>query len=205
MENRAEFEKLIVSYLMKELNAEEEKLLIRSIENDTELQARFNQFQLLERLLKVKDGIDVIDIDVEREHLRKLMSERGKSEAADEISIQNGRIRRIRLVKWVSAIAASLIIIAGATWFLSRAKQNREKDIAVETIRERQKPEAVYRSEENNSGKPRSLQLEDGTEILLYDHTELKFKEPFDEDKRTITLIGKASFKVAKDKTRPFT
>jgi len=210
MENRADFDKLIVSYLMKELNAEEQDFLIKSINDDVDLQARFSQFQQLGSLLNIKQGIDSIDLAVERERLESLLLERKNgltddNSSSEEVNPEIGKIRRISFVKWVAAIAALLVIVAGTTWFLARDKQGSEKDIAVEKTLEREKPEQFFRIEENKSGKTRSLQLQDGTEILLYDQTELKFKEPFDENKRDITLIGKASFKVAKDSTRPFT
>jgi ferric-dicitrate binding protein FerR (iron transport regulator) len=56
----------------------------------------------------------------------------------------------------------------------------------------------------NTSGKARQIILVDGTEILLEHNSEISFEEPFRNNRRDIVLKGKAVFKVAKDKDRPF-
>jgi transmembrane sensor len=210
MENKPEFDKLIVSYLMRELNAEEENFLINAINDDDALHNKFDEFEKLGRLLNIKHGVDSINLHEERKRFERLIKERNDSlkgdyiDEAAEVRMDTGKLRKFRLGRWVAA-AAALVIIVGAGWFLSQNRQQKETSTAVENKLERQKPMASLRVEKNNSGKHKQIQLQDGTEILLWDQTEISFKEPFDADKRDIILKGKASFKVAKDKAKPFT
>jgi ferric-dicitrate binding protein FerR (iron transport regulator) len=56
-----------------------------------------------------------------------------------------------------------------------------------------------------NTGKSNKLvTLEDGSVVTLTTGSELKHKQPLDKNERYITLTGRAFFKVAKDKNRPF-
>jgi ferric-dicitrate binding protein FerR (iron transport regulator) len=57
----------------------------------------------------------------------------------------------------------------------------------------------------NNTGKEMSVALMDGSVVRLENNSELRYYEPFQNNKRDIELSGKAFFKVAKDKTKPFT
>jgi ferric-dicitrate binding protein FerR (iron transport regulator) len=84
-------------------------------------------------------------------------------------------------------------------------KDQGKASVAVQT-RDRQADStlAFMHHEVNTSGKEKRVQLPDGSLIVLADKSEIGYREPF-RDKRDITLRGKAYFKVAKDKTRPFT
>lgn len=53
-------------------------------------------------------------------------------------------------------------------------------------------------------GKTYQLQLSDGTEIWLNAETELTYPTQFTGDKREVTLVGEAFFKVAKNTDLPF-
>ncbi len=57
----------------------------------------------------------------------------------------------------------------------------------------------------NNTGKEMYVALTDGSMVTLEDNSELRYDEPFQSNRRDIALSGKAFFKVAKDKTKPFT
>ncbi|MGB4415680.1 MAG: FecR domain-containing protein [Paludibacter sp.] len=52
---------------------------------------------------------------------------------------------------------------------------------------------------------PVEYTLEDGTKVTLNKNSNLTFKSDFGEKRRNVKLTGEAFFKVAKDKTRPFT
>ncbi len=56
----------------------------------------------------------------------------------------------------------------------------------------------------NTSGKDKLVTLEDGSVMHATPGSELQYMQPFDEHQRYMTLEGKAFFKVAKDKQRPF-
>jgi transmembrane sensor len=57
----------------------------------------------------------------------------------------------------------------------------------------------------NSTDKVLSSKLPDGSLIELYPNSQFTYKEPVERNRRDIVLSGKAYFKVAKDKTRPFT
>jgi transmembrane sensor len=56
----------------------------------------------------------------------------------------------------------------------------------------------------NDTEKPQTLVLEDGSEILLEPNSELSYPEKFDAAKREVYLKGEAFFKISKDANRPF-
>lgn len=57
----------------------------------------------------------------------------------------------------------------------------------------------------NSGNEPMRLQSSDGSIVLLYPNSEIRFPERFsDRSTRTFQLKGKARFEVAKDKTKPF-
>lgn len=56
----------------------------------------------------------------------------------------------------------------------------------------------------NTSINNKLVTLEDGSVVTLTTGSELQYKQPFDNNERYIALTGKAFFKVAKDKNRPF-
>jgi hypothetical protein len=112
MENKPEFDKLIVSYLMRELNAEEETFLINAINNDEVLHKRFDEFEKLGRLLNINHGVDSINLIEERKRLEGLIKERNDGlntdyiDEAAEARIDTGIVRKFRPVRWVAAAAA---------------------------------------------------------------------------------------------------
>ncbi|MDB5199338.1 MAG: Fe2+-dicitrate sensor, rane component [Chitinophagaceae bacterium] len=63
----------------------------------------------------------------------------------------------------------------------------------------------VMLHEENTTDKVKSINLPDGSQVNLFANSELTYKESAEKNRRDVVLKGKADFKVAKDKTRPFT
>lgn len=101
------------------------------------------------------------------------------------------------------AIAASVLLVIGLGWkFLASNKQ--EIPIAQSPKKVVDSLVAVVRHEVNTTGKEKRVQMPDGSLVVLADKSEITYQEPF-ANKRDITLIGKAFFKVARDKTKPFT
>lgn len=112
---------------------------------------------------------------------------------------KTGRTKIIRRL----AIAASVVLIAGLGWmYLGSSKH----DEAVAKAEDKKKDSLTFvaRHEVNYTGKEKEVKLEDGSVVTLSNNSEITYQVPF-IDKRDITLIGKAFFKVAKDKTKPFT
>jgi ferric-dicitrate binding protein FerR (iron transport regulator) len=111
-----------------------------------------------------------------------------------------------RNIKWKRfAIAASVILMLGLGWIWIA---NRNETSPSTAKAEEQQKDIITPSlhrEINNSGKDKKISLEDGSYIILSDNSEVSYALPFTATTRDITLIGKAEFKVAKDKSRPFT
>src|SRR4030095_15150141 len=63
----------------------------------------------------------------------------------------------------------------------------------------------VVQHEINTSGKIKKFITPDGSEITLFDSSEITYKEPVEGSRRDVYLVGKAEFKVAKNKSKPFT
>jgi transmembrane sensor len=100
------------------------------------------------------------------------------------------------------AIAASVLLIIGLGWkFLVNSKH----ETAVVQTKENETDSVLFvtRHEVNTTGKEKRIQLPDGSLVVLANNSEITFHEPF-TNTRDISLIGKAYFKVAKDKTKPF-
>jgi len=111
-----------------------------------------------------------------------------------------------RISKWKRlAVAASIILMLGLGWIWMA---NRNNIVPATAKVEEQKNDIVIPSlhrEINNSGKDKKISLEDGSYIMLSANSEVSYALPFTATNRDIILTGKAEFKVAKDKSRPFT
>src|SRR5207253_1857642 len=104
-----------------------------------------------------------------------------------------------------AAVAASIILIVGwLTITLFKTNKSTEASFATTDSRPVDSLITVVHHETNVTGKQKNVQLPDGSLIVLANKSELTWREPF-INKREITLLGKAYFKVAKNKTKPFT
>jgi transmembrane sensor len=56
----------------------------------------------------------------------------------------------------------------------------------------------------NTSDKPHQITLEDGSVVILQPHSSLSHPEHFEQQSRTVYLIGEAFFKVEKNPSKPF-
>lgn len=136
---------------------------------------------------------------------RKIMDAAGKQEelpGARLIHTGSGA-KRLTLAK--IAVAASVLLIVGLggkLWFGHRSEtpavvQEKNSTSLKDTL------SAVVRHEINNTGQEKSIRLPDGSLVVMANNSEVTYSDPFGP--RDVSLTGKAYFKVAKDKTRPFT
>ena len=103
---------------------------------------------------------------------------------------------------WRVAIAASILLAIGFSWIFLSDDEQRTISTASQTMKADSVSFAV-RHESNTSGKDKRIVLADGSVIVLANNSEITYQEPFTSS-RDITLIGKAYFKVAKDKNKVF-
>jgi ferric-dicitrate binding protein FerR (iron transport regulator) len=105
---------------------------------------------------------------------------------------------------WVKrvAVAASIVVAVGAMWKLF-VSHDQIVNVAQKKNEVKDSISVIARHIENHTGKEKKVMLPDSSLVMLANNSELNYSEPF-INRRDITLIGKASFKVAKDKSRPF-
>jgi transmembrane sensor len=211
MEQKNDLEKLLVSYLLKELSAEEEAKVIKAINSDLGLFRYFEELKNVLMLIGIKQDIDGINLEEERKRFNEIY--RLKPGTLPKIAPSLYDITgvekpaRFKIYKFLRAIAvaASVALILGIGWRMLRKNEVNDPVIVHKntTIEETQK--LFTKNELNVSGVTRHFMLKDGTQITLWDQSMITFEDPFSKNKRDINLSGKAGFKVAKDKTRPFT
>lgn len=99
--------------------------------------------------------------------------------------------------------AASIILAIGIGWFLLRGKST---DVVAKTQAVANAVQLNLIERTNNTSKAVAVVLEDGTSVALAPNSTIKFYKPLVvNNRRDVQLIGQASFKVAKDKSKPFT
>lgn len=122
------------------------------------------------------------------------------------IQKQKGSGRIVKLKKWLE-IAAAAVVLLTASLFIYQALMPAKKKtspVAV-TVKPVEKSGSEKKKFTNNSNRPATYALADGSVITLYKNSTVVCDQPFTGDKRELELHGEALFKVAKDKARPFT
>jgi ferric-dicitrate binding protein FerR (iron transport regulator) len=195
MEPTNQINELIARYLINDLNDEEHALVVAWIESSEENRRYFINVKNTWQLTSVK-----LTEQVNEEEEWKQFKETLAARAGNVVSINenNGVIYR-RLLR--VAVAAALVLAIG----LSYIYFNRPgPQTVVKNADKKEESIADYLQHEvNTSGKEKSIQLADGSMVVLFNNSEITFEKAF--TRRTIKLTGKAFFKVAKDASRPFT
>lgn len=218
MEPENKYDEVLIRYLLNEGNAEEEKFILEWVNASESNRMYLQSLSNILKLVAVKEEINKINIDQEWQHFQQLkaaeqqkvfhINEQVTGDA--EMLLEENRSRKARIYRLfiVGAVAASLIfaVLMGLGLFNS---DKGEKPVTVKNEKgtggKIDSLMVVMLHEENTSGKVKRISLPDGSEINLYTNSELTYREPSEGDKREVFLKGKADFKVAKDKTRPFT
>lgn len=120
------------------------------------------------------------------------------------ISQQRGKVFQFYLPGWY-AVASMLLVVGGLSLFW-KIQAHRW------AIREQQRLAAMelpvipaWKTVSNDTATVMHVVLADRSKVSLHKGANIRFKEPFDADRRDIQLRGKARFDVARDTTRPFT
>lgn len=217
MEGKDKFEKLIISYLLGELNEEDESIVLEQINSDKQSRQLFEELRKTVTIVELRNTIDKVDIDKEwssfeearirKEHpaIFSNEAERFGNEVIREVNLK--RENRIFRTIAFTAIAASVMLAIGWGWSLLHQKAPVQSELATSKTTEEAKPVVarITRHLKNTSATAKQFVLQDGSEVMLAANSELILPEPFDSDKRDIRLKGSAYFKVAKDKSKPFT
>jgi transmembrane sensor len=212
MENSNQYKELIVRYLLDELTAEEEADVLKWINSSEQNRKYFEDLKKTWTLARI-NSVKTINVDEEWRQFEQKIAFKQRGDKQDNESIyyveEEKSHKKAVLYKifFKTAVAASLILVLGVGgWFFVKNSDNRGKQLAaVEDNKKREAVTGVVKHVINSSKELKKVVLQDGTEVTLSGHSEVSFNEPFINDRRDITLKGKASFSVAKDKKRPFT
>lgn len=194
MEPINQINELIARYLINDLNDEEHALVVAWINSSEENRRYFINVKNTWQLTSVKLTEQVNEEEEWKQFKETLTARDG---GVVSIGERNGIIYR-RLLR--VAVAAALVLAIGLGWiYFNRQPQQS----VVKRSAKEESIAAVVQHEVNTSGKEKSIQLADGSMVVLFNNSELTFEKAF--TRRYIKLIGKAFFKVAKDANRPFT
>lgn len=144
-------------------------------------------------LLSIYKAFDhVSDVEVSLE-LEKLNAQLDESEAQH------------KLVRWpwnkIFYAAASVLLIVGVFWL----NKGRESSLQIEkSIALAQGSSLKWITKENTTDHQMTVNLEDGSTIVLQKNSKILYPEKFEKEQRKVILIGEAFFEVAKNPSRPF-
>lgn len=176
---------LIIKYLLKDLNEEEDKDLSRWLNADSQNQKK------LEEAKKAWDRSSSIPFDFQPDTENAWNKVRAKTIGKSKpIDIrQNPSNKNYISILWKAA--AILLIVVGITFIITRTEQDSTTLAGV--------------SETYTSDSVKLLvELTDGSQVWLNANTTLICDASFNKQTRTVQLMGEAFFEVAKDAERPF-
>lgn len=135
--------------------------------------------------------------------LNEVMPEELCNEVWKNIRTKQKRSALILLLK-KSAVAAIItgIVCTGFYHFSYTGKDSPAKTVLQKTLT---LAEPAHKIISNHSKKIMKIVLQDNSVVSLLPGAVIKYDEPFQTNKRDISLTGEALFSVAKDKTKPFT
>lgn len=217
MEPESPYDEIITRFLLNEAGPEEVAFVQEWMKADDKNRLYVESLQKTLHLASVRQNTGKINVDEEWIRLQNAIKEKQVHDEQDSLAPEwemgrgEGQHRRkiFRLIVG-TAVAASVILLIGlgTGWFSGKALEPAKPGQSAQLPKQPGKIDplmAVVQHEVNTSGKTKKLILPDGSEIALFDSSELTYKEPTSGDRRDVYLIGKADFRVAKNKAKPFT
>ncbi len=163
--------------ILKYLNAPQDDLLTREVNEMRNLSPENEQY--FQEIKKIWEASAQTAVLFQLDHKASVRNFRNKLSQTIGVSTGGG-------FNWIRNIAAILVLSVLAFWFYS-------KETAV-----------TYLVKET-SGKIDSVSLNDGTKIMLAEHTAISYPEKFKGKERVVSLLkGQAFFKVFHDANHPF-
>jgi len=214
MEMDDKYNEVLVKYLLNETNASEDQFIEEWVSASVNNRLHLEQLANTLNLESATEAVKKININQEWQHFLRLKEEREQSEIegvtsnGEIFSINNstGKSRIYRLLI-AGAVAASVILVV----LFGLGKFSSNKIGPNETVKNEDpsmnKTDATQElvlHEKNLTGKIKTISLPDGSHVDLYSNSEFTYQQPVNTNTREVILLGKANFKVAKDKTRPF-
>lgn len=177
---------LLERFFRKQCTAEEAKEIAAYL--------KANQF-VLEEYLSTHDWNNTVPSDaMPAEFWNEVWQNIQKKNKAKTVAL---KIKRI-------AVAACIILFAGAVYFYFRPAINYAQPLAKAYKRENTLPQIQQKTVMNNTEKTMQVMLEDGSAVELSKASFIKYDFPFQSNKREIIVEGEAKFHVAKNRQKPF-
>jgi transmembrane sensor len=188
-----ELERLIEKFWADQTTQAENKRLIQLLEQEkgNYQDALRDKFQRKEQLTPGLQPEKALSL------LRNIHQDLGLEELKEKQQTKRASVRSLVLQL---TVAASICIITVSVYLLS-GRHPEKKQIAKAVA----PPSALLTRMVNGSDSAITINLKDGSTVQLGKKSSLSWYEPFIDDRRDITLSGTALFKVAKDRTKPFT
>ena len=117
--------------------------------------------------------------------------------------LNNNKSATIRFINYnrFTLISAACLIFIVCGVFLHGSGSVKTKRVALANAKIK---ESVIKRVVNSSSKMMQIILSDSSLLKLYPNSSITYQESFSDTERKVSLTGKAFFKVAKDKHRPF-
>jgi len=178
---------------------------------DPESEARWQQFLLEfpEKRKVVEDARGYVNLLAEDTGKNKPTIEQTnkmwravESHLHEENTVETEPVKVMSGWQWLR-IAASIALVLGIAsvsyWYL-----NRQTELASQTGNRIIVSEADWVEKVNNTSKPMTILLADGSSVVLQPGGRLSFSSKGNIKKREVNLTGKAFFEIVKDPKRPF-
>lgn len=208
MEMSNQYDELFIRYLLNDLNTEEETFVLHWINSNEQNRQYFEELKKTWNLTAVKELADVVDVNEEWGRFTQMLTlkEKQYNSPGEVIEFEKPTLRRnFYKLLIATGVAASILLVIGIGSGLFDTKNLPEQTVAKSNNEKSNSASVAFRHQLNTSGKIEKIKLRDGSEVLLFNESEISYNEPFTDNKRDIILKGKAEFKVAKDKSKPFT
>jgi transmembrane sensor len=205
MQNDNQFDELLTKYLSNETNREEDLVVEEWIGSSDSNRQHFELLRQAWALTALANTAAKVDVEMEWRRFTQA-SDEYKDAVAEEYRIPFTEKRRTIYRTLVSvAVAASVLLAIGIGYYLLTEKDTNTKPALTEKKQTRKTPGSVTRKQRNSSATTQKITLSDGTEVLLFENSELTYEDPFTGNKRDISVEGKAEFNVTKNASSPFT
>lgn len=135
------------------------------------------------------------------EKILKQLHDRLQPAGADRLPNEQGKVVRFSFFRKWSAAAAAVLLLLVAGYYFHLQQSGRPQSAIPSTGG----VASQLRLEFNDSTGSRTIQLEDGSVIMLEPGSAVRYYVPFINGRRDISLVGQARFTVTKDSLRPFT
>jgi len=175
-------EYLLLQYLLGNLDEAERRRIEAWVEESKENRKVLDRF---ETLWLETGKLSPPPVAVDSLAAWEKISERIDRTEKEQQEIASGRIVSLPLLRWISGVAAIIVLSLGTWWLFKYLSRPEMIDLITQNI--------IVRDT-----------LDDGSIIALNANTTLRYPERFEDRIREVHLSGEAFFEVAPDKEHPF-